>query len=318
MPEATLIPDRKLLARVLVPLDGSRLAEAVLPVATMLAARAGGSVTLLHVLEHAPPATVHGERHLDEAAEAERYLAEVAARYRPSGASIAWHVHQNRERDVARSIVEHATELDAGLIALCTHGRGGLRTLLFGTIAQRVLRAGSRPALIVRPSGEGPRPLDLRTVLVLLDGQAPAEAALPAALAVAKATGASLALGLVVPTVSTVPGDRAAAAVLAPLATAAILERQQEVAVAYLEEQMARLRAAGVEARAWLRRGDPATEVVALARELPADLVVMASHRRLGLDSAFAGSVAPRVLAAFDGPVLIVGIRAVPGQPRLS
>src|SRR3954451_25196194 len=61
-------------ARILVPLDGSPLAEAVMPVACSLAKRLGGTLLLLHVLEHEPPAAVHGEPHLCDAREAFDYL----------------------------------------------------------------------------------------------------------------------------------------------------------------------------------------------------------------------------------------------------
>ncbi|HXE57026.1 MAG TPA: universal stress protein, partial [Gemmatimonadales bacterium] len=62
----------------LVALDGSRLAETVLPVVAAFAARFAARATVVHVVEPGGPATVHGDRHLREAGEAERYLAEVA------------------------------------------------------------------------------------------------------------------------------------------------------------------------------------------------------------------------------------------------
>src|SRR5919202_2263342 len=72
----------------LVPLDGSRLAEAALPAATMLAERLGARVTLLHVMERHAPATVHGERHLTRAGEAEAYLNGVASRFADAGVPV--------------------------------------------------------------------------------------------------------------------------------------------------------------------------------------------------------------------------------------
>ncbi len=66
--------------KLLVPLDGSRLAEAVLPVAELLAERLKATVSLLHVLERGAPGTVHGERHLAGIEEANAYLAKVAER----------------------------------------------------------------------------------------------------------------------------------------------------------------------------------------------------------------------------------------------
>ena len=85
-------------AHLLVPLDGSRSAEAALPVASALAARLGASVTLLHVLEHGAAATIHGDRHLHSAETAARYLAEVAASRFAAGVAVRTHVDTGRGR----------------------------------------------------------------------------------------------------------------------------------------------------------------------------------------------------------------------------
>src|SRR5579864_3493459 len=122
-------------SRLLVPLDGSRLAESVLPVVERLAA-AGAIPVLLHVLERGAPATVHGERHLCAADEATAYLDDVAARLQAGGGAVELHTHEAPEGDVAGSIVAHAEEERADLIVLCTHGGGGVRDLLVGSIAQ--------------------------------------------------------------------------------------------------------------------------------------------------------------------------------------
>ena len=123
----------------LIPLDGSRLAEAVLPAVERLSVRFQAAVTLLHVLEQQAPTTIHGERHLTDSAEAETYLGVVADRLRAAGIVVTTHVHDAREGDVAHSIVEHAKEINADLVLICTHGSSGLRGVLFGSIAQQVL-----------------------------------------------------------------------------------------------------------------------------------------------------------------------------------
>src|SRR5687768_6738885 len=122
--------------RILVPLDGSALAEAVLPFAMGLAARAGASITLLHVIEQKAPDTVHGQRHLKREEDAAAYLADVAAGCTAAGVTVDTHVHNPAIADVAASIAEHAAELGADLIAIATHGSSGMRGLLMGDIAQ--------------------------------------------------------------------------------------------------------------------------------------------------------------------------------------
>jgi nucleotide-binding universal stress UspA family protein len=84
---------------VLAPLDGSNLAEAVLPIARGLATSLGATITLLHVIEHDAPETIHGEPHLMTAADAEAYLGRVAEELRAGGAT----VETTRRRASARA-----------------------------------------------------------------------------------------------------------------------------------------------------------------------------------------------------------------------
>jgi nucleotide-binding universal stress UspA family protein len=91
----------------LVPLDGSKLAEAVLPPVRELARRFGARVTLLHVLERGAPRTVHGQSHLVDEAEATAYLTGVAKELAAAGLQVDAHVHPNLERDVVGSLVAH-------------------------------------------------------------------------------------------------------------------------------------------------------------------------------------------------------------------
>ncbi|MDI6772692.1 MAG: universal stress protein [bacterium] len=294
----------------LIPLDGSRLAESVLPAAGAIARRFGSAVTLLHVVERTPPDEVHGEPHLTTVAEAEAYLAEVAVREFPSGAATT-HVHAPDETDVSESIARHADELRSTLIVLCTHGQGGARELIFGSVAQQVLSHGSVPVLLVRPS-PGAQAFTCSRVLVPLDGSVPSEAALPAAEALARAFGGRLHLLTVVPTVATVSSDRAPAALFLPIATAVALDLEEEETRLYLDGLAARLRQGALTAEAEVGRGDPAWEVTAAADRLDADLMVMATHGRSGMSAVWAGSVAIRIMARCRRPMLLV---RAPGAP---
>src|SRR5947209_8711567 len=124
-------------SRLLVPLDGSHLAESVLPVVERLAMCAGATIVLLHVVERGAPSAVHGERHLTSVDDATPYLEELAAGLRERAhTAVEAHAHSAPEGDVAGSIVNHSGELQTDLIVLCTHGKGTMRDLLFGRIAQ--------------------------------------------------------------------------------------------------------------------------------------------------------------------------------------
>ena len=309
------------LKRLLIPLDGSRLAECVLPAARSLAARLQSRLTLLHVMERAAPPTVHGERHLTVAAEADAYLAEVADRIRSPGIEVDRHVHPNEEGDVAKSIIDHATDLGADLIILATHGGGGARRVLFGSVAQQVLRGGPRPVLLVRPpAGQPPQEpgaFDLKRMLVPLDGSPASETALPIAQILAAAYTAEVDLFRIVPTLATISGERASTARLVPTATAASLDLEEDEAKRHLEALAARLRSWGLRVGAVVGRGEPAQRVLEEASRLAVDLVVMATHGRTGLTAVFSGSVASRVVARFSRPILL--IRAPrPGDPDAS
>ncbi len=292
--------------RLLAPLDGSRLAEAVLPVVETLAI-AGATPVLLHVRERGAPATIHGERHLRAADEASAYLAGVADRLRTTGRAVERHTHDVPEGDVARSIAAHAEEVRAGMIVLCTHGGGGVRDLLVGSIAQQVLRRGTVPVLLVRPDAAGgPTAFAPGAVLVPLDGTAAAEAALSPAADLARALGARLHLVMVVATLQTVRGDRQPGAHLLPATARALLDQQQDDAQAYLDALATTLRPTSLTVTTEVRRGDAAAALSDEAAEPGVGLVVAATHGRAGLQAVWAGSVTARLLARTRAPVLLL------------
>jgi nucleotide-binding universal stress UspA family protein len=298
--------------RILVPLDGSRLAEFVLPVGVSLARHLGARLTLLHVMERGARSSVHGERHLTDIAESDRYLAGVAARCGAAGVETETHVHPNPEGNVAQSIVAHAADLDADLVVLATHGAGGARRVLFGSVAQQVLGRGSRPVLLIRQPESGPSPaidrdgLTLRRVLVPLDGGPAAEAALPFAATFARAYRAEIALLRIVPTLSTISGERATAAKLVPTAAAATLDYEEADAQRYLRALAELLHAVGIGVSWGVGRGDAAQGVLDEAAASDAELLLMASHGRTGLGAVFTGSVASKVVARYTRPILLV------------
>lgn len=296
---------------ILVPLDGSRLAEGVLSAARALGERLGATVTLLHVLERGAPQTVHGERHLRTEAEAAAYLAALAPRVAAGGAKVLTHVHENPENDVARSIVEHAAELGVDLVALASHGSSGVRGFLFGSIAQQVLRRGAWPVFVVQvrestSNDAVDQPFICRSAAIALNGTAEAEAALPSAATIATALGATVRLIYAVPTLGTVDPTRAATATLVPGATRAILDLEEGDAGRYLTQVAAALAQQGIAATPAVVRGEPADSIVAEAERAAADLLVLASHGRAGFGGIWSGSVGARVLTRFSRPLLLV------------
>lgn len=293
----------------LVPLDGSRLAESALPVAAELGQRLRVKITLLHILEQSPPETVHGDRHLSRPDEAVTYLAQSAQWLASKAPTASFMVHQQEGADVAATIAARASEVGADLVVLCTHGRGGVRGLLFGRVAQQVLQHGTIPVFLVQPSPRGrEQPFSCRRLLVPLDGSAMAETALPSASAIAGAFGAEMLLVMVVPTVETVSGDRAAATRLMPTAAAAVLDVEAAQAEIYLHRMVEQLQDEGRAASAVMERGDPVRALLDTTAQRTIELIVMATHGRSGVSAVWAGSVASRIIAHSTRPVLLVRI----------
>jgi nucleotide-binding universal stress UspA family protein len=139
--------------RVLVALDGSPSAEAVLRFLLEIAGPLDMSVVLLRVLEPVPPSVVEGTRHmvLEDVAgrrrDAEEYLAPIAAALRAKGIDVSWQVRRGRP---AEEIVSGARDAHVDLIAMATHGRTGLGRLLFGSVAEDVLRHAPVPVFMIR------------------------------------------------------------------------------------------------------------------------------------------------------------------------
>jgi nucleotide-binding universal stress UspA family protein len=291
----------------LVPLDGSSLAESVFPAVVYLAERLHAKVTLLHVVERDAPEKIHGQRHLTEAAEAETYLSGAARHFLPPGIETKRHVATPDEGGVAQRIVQYAVESGADLIIVCSHGHSGLRQLLSGTNAQQLVGCGTIAVMQIRPSEEGSaHGFRCHKILVPLDGRPEHEEGLEAAARLSRACEAELHLVTTVPTRNTLPPERAAAASMMPGAAAAILDVNTVGAEAYLRDKLQSLQSRGIVARSGIGRGDPAEVIVDLAERSAADLIVLGTHGRTGTDAFWSGSVGPKVATRSRVPVLLV------------
>jgi nucleotide-binding universal stress UspA family protein len=301
--------------RLLVLLDGSPLAETAVPIAAQLARLVDGQLTLLHIVERHAPTEVHHVRHLANVAEANAYLNEVAHRSFLVDLPVDIHVHSNAVDDVTRSIVEHAGELRADSIAMCTHGRGGPRRFLFGSIAQQVIAHGTTPVLLIPPRlSEHPPQFNLRQILVPLDGDPDHEQGLPVAIDLAQIAHAAIHLVVVVPKIETLKDEKAATGKLLPIATTAILDMQQSDASEYLQNQIARAADRGVPITSEVSRGDPAEVVIDAARRVNADLIVLGTHGKTGMDAFWSNSITPKVSDQSPAPVLLVRIQSQPAK----
>lgn len=290
---------------ILVPLDGSDRAEQALPYAVWLARTLNATVRLLYI---AAPSDDEQADTLLPAAYAPalartlrtsmgHYLDATAASLGAAGvpAQTALIV-----ADPVRGLQAAAAAAEVRLVVLATHGRGGLRGLLLGSVAHALLRTCPRPVLVVAARGRAPvpTPVTLGRLVVPLDGSARAEAALPVAADLARAAWAPVTLVRVVPVLprgvsAPFPGMRSHA------------EQEYHLcaeARVYLRDVRQRL-PASLEVETLVVRGDAGAQLVAGRRA--DDLVVLTSHRRSDLGRALLGSVADRLLQAAV-PVLVV------------
>jgi nucleotide-binding universal stress UspA family protein len=293
--------------RLIVPLDGSRLAEAALPMTRQLAQRLGAPVTLVHLIERNAPQQIHGQHHISNPEEAERYLSELGRRVFPADPRVEQHVHATEITDVPRAIAEHATELGSDLVVMCAHGQIGLRKLLFGSIAQRVAASSAVPVLLIRPGEGGAAPiLTERPLLVLLDNTGVDRQSLALAIALAKVCDLSLHLVVVVPTLRTLSGLGAASGLLLPATTTKILQLAHADASDYLSGQIALLKAEGLHVVGEVLRGEPSEIIVKTARHVGPALIVLGIHNEESLAAFLSNSAVSKVASCTPLPLLLV------------
>ena len=144
---------------ILVPLDGSKRAEAILPHVKDLAGRYGATVIFLRVVEPVPVRVgLEGAYSLLAedldlwAKQAESYLSALQDQYREKGIEVRIRVVQG---SAVEAITEIAESEGADLIAMASHGRTGLRRVFYGSVAAGVLHRVDRPLLLIRSQDDG-------------------------------------------------------------------------------------------------------------------------------------------------------------------
>jgi nucleotide-binding universal stress UspA family protein len=293
----------------MVPLDGSSLAEVALPAARTLGKILNAKIFLVHLVEKNAPSEIHGDRHLSSEQEALEYLDEVAERFFPPDLQVECHVHETGVENVARSLVEHTWEVNIDMIVMCTHGSSGPYQWIFGSIAQQVINLGVTPVLLIHPDPKQPdQAFHCEHILVPLDGNPEHEYGLHAAEELAAACNSSMHLMMVVHTPGTLPGERAATHIFMPRASAAALDLKEEEGRQYLMEQQDKLQEKVSSVSYEIIRGDPSKTIDTAAQHAHADLIVMGTHGKTQTESFWSGSVTPRVMARTHLPMLLVPI----------
>lgn len=294
---------------IVVPVDGSRFAEAALPHARRLAVAAGGAIRLVmvhHILPTWSPALGFPDAgaSLDQETRAreEHYLttlgaAEAAASGRPVSTALV-------DGSPGDALVRHVAEAGAGLVVMATHGRGPASRFWLGSTTDYVLRHVAVPVLAVRPESHG-EVASLRSgekILVPIDASDLSESVVVPAAELARLLDASLLLlSVVEPAIGSMDPSLPFPSALDPAA----IETQRAEAEARLERIATPLRRSGleVECRLAVALGVAASILEVLERE-GIGLVAMSTHGQGGLRRALIGSVTDKVIRGAQKPVL--------------
>ncbi len=262
----------------MVPLDGSELAECALPIADQMAKANGATIDLVRVVRlPAARMTVGGAAYVPQDAcndllegdvrAASDYLDAVCQRLAKNGVAGRTATLKEHGHHVASALIKYVRDEGIDMVVMSTHGRSGLARFAFGSVAERVLRHGTAPILLVHASSA---PISLEHVLVPLDGSPEHEDALPVAVS------------------------------LAPIAHDVTLirvigrEAERAAAQQYLESISQRLAAQGItvgECRVVL--GDPTAEIQSVSHS--GQLVVLATRGSTQLTGWASRSVAERL-----------------------
>ncbi len=299
--------------KILVPLDGSPLAQGILPYVMLLARGFQSRVILFHAAEALlDQESPEQEPYADEAMErirplAENYLEGVAAELRREGLDVDTQVVKGK---ATREVMRFAEQEDVDLIAMSIHSRSGLTRWVVGSVVDRLLRASHRSLLLVRPPDEiagGEATARLSKIVVPLDGSPPAEWALPFAEELGKVLNLEVTLIQVIGIETTVQFSPMAPVTWA--VPADVLQRLDVVASGYLKGLARELERKGLSVQWEVLRGPPGPRIIEFARQTPDCLVAMTSHGRSGFRRWILGSVANEVVRHTGEPVLIIRSR---------
>lgn len=206
-----------------------------------------------------------------------------------------------------KSILRLADETRVDLIAMSTHGRTGVGRLLLGSVADEVLSYTHVPIFLVPAKTEVKSDSSPRIIFLPLDGSPLAETAIPIACQFAKNTNAMIYLIRVVDSHDS--GDESETMTISSTSIDDDYAGEKPIvrqAAAYLKRIQLRLQLAGVTSQCQVVEGEPAEAITRIAGEENADLIVMSTHGRRGVERQFYGSVASEVISHAIWPMLIM------------
>jgi nucleotide-binding universal stress UspA family protein len=287
--------------KILVPLDGSELAEVALPYVAELAGRLGSQIILIYVNDSGEAAHLrishfYMQRIGDDTKRAAKMYVKKPGEKETNVSSEILVGYP------AEEIVDYADKADVSLIVMATHGRSGIRRWSLGSVADKVVRSTNRPIAIIRAKGAHPAVRDkgmFNRALVPLDGSKQGEAVIP----------------YIEELASRLKTEVTVLQVLSPdwFVDAADQVKQLQLlrtsSKDYVKRVATQLNQKGITTRAEVREvkmDTVAEEIIKGADEVNADVIAMSTHGRSGFSRWAFGSVADRVLQGGNTPLLLV------------
>lgn len=289
-----------MLQKILLPLDGSELADCVLPHTAAIALAMQAKVSFLHVLETDKD---HPASPLDwqlRKMEAQMHLQEVEASWQQLGLASEAILLEGKAAD---RIIEYAQQSDIDLVVVSSHGRSGLTGWTISSVGQKVIHRVHKSVMLVRAyqmEGEGEK-VKYRRILVPLDGSQRAESVLPVACKIAQFHQASLLLAHVVR-----PPEMMQRTPLSPEDSQLVKElvsRNQQKVSHYLDELRNRL---PIEVETRLINNEDVTSALHdLVKQAQIDLVILNAHGGSGEAQRPYGSIVTNFIDYGAAPLLI-------------
>lgn len=280
--------------KILVPLDGSDLAELALPYAQELALGFRSEVVLVHINEPAESEYQHMHQ---------LYLEDIAGQMRKRIKRVTPLVIPGKP---AEGIIDYADKKGVSLIVMTSHGRSGITAWVVGSIANKVLHATRVPLLLIKaaqPQQKAPRKRRLNSVLLPLDGSAAGEAIIAYTGEILRHLEVKVILLGVVPAGQHIRTVGGLDYILYPEQHLALIKAE---AKEYLDKVYQRLKGEKGEVKVELRVGDVASEIINSAKGNSASLIAISSHGHSGMTKWVFGSIAQKVVQASEIPVLMV------------
>jgi len=288
--------------RILVPLIGSRAAEAALPYAEEIGSKLDAEIILVSVFDPRVGDATHLYRtYLEHITEQVSHR--MARRRADRRARVLTEVLAGKP---ASEILRYADSNKVNLIIMLSRGSSGQSPWMLSDIADKVLRTAQIPVLLIRARDEEMtlrRRRLVKSILVPLDGSAAGKSAFLHAETLARALGANLVLLQVLEPLT---GWAGAISSTPPDSALASKGKRHSLALSYLNSLGEPLKASGLKVTCAVGYGTPAEQIISYAKAKSIDLIAMSTHGRSGIGRWAFGSVTDKVLHAGDASVLVV------------